>query len=221
MALPKDEVDTTDNAAADTDAKLSNLVNSAVSSHMKRHMKGFGDQLGTMLDERFAAFKPAEPAKPAHGKVSSDIEPNAELEQMRNELKAQSNELKATKLRAAEKEVYADVRTLLAGKVRPEAMDTAIKLLKASGQIKINSRTEVASFKIDDAELDLKEGLTEWLAGEGALFAPAMAPTPARRKVNPANGAPQRGVGGGDGSNLTPAQRTARALAAKGLVLDS
>ena len=204
----------------DADAKLSNLVNSAVTSQLKRHMKGLGDQFGTMLDERFAAFKPAAPAAPVVEPAKGAAAPAADAASGVNDEVAQLRaDLKATKLRAVEKEVYADVRSLLAGKVRPEAMDTAIKLLKASGQIKINSRTEVASFKIDDAELDLKEGLTEWLAGEGALFAPALAP--ARRKVNPANGAPQRGVGGGDGSNLTSAQKASRALAAKGLVLDS
>ena len=204
----------------DADAKLSNLVNSAVTSQLKRHMKGLGDQFGTMLDERFAAFKPVAPAAPVVEPAKGAAAPAADAASGVNDEVAQLRaDLKATKLRAVEKEVYADVRSLLAGKVRPEAMDTAIKLLKASGQIKINSRTEVASFKIDDAELDLKEGLTEWLAGEGALFAPALAP--ARRKVNPANGAPQRGVGGGDGSNLTSAQKASRALAAKGLVLDS
>ena len=220
MALPKDEVDTTDNAAADTDAKLSNLVNSAVTSQLKRHMKGLGDQFGTMLDERFAAFKPAAPAAPVVEPAKGAAAPAADAANGVNDEVAQLRaDLKATKLRAVEKEVFADVRSLLAGKVRPEAMDAAVKLLKAGGQIKINARTEAVSFKTEDGEVELKDGITEWLAGEGALFAPALAP--ARRKVNPANGAPQRGVGGGDTSNLTPAQRSARALQAKGLVLDS
>lgn len=201
----------------DADAKLSNLVNSAVTSQLKRHLGKHESQLATMLDERFAAFKPAAPVvEPAKGAAAPAADAangvNDEVAQLRADLKA-------TKLRAVEKEVYADVRSLLAGKVRPEAMDAAVKLLKAGGQIKINARTEAVSFKTEDGEVELKDGITEWLAGEGALFAPALAP--ARRKVNPANGAPQRGVGGGDGSNLTPAQRTARALAAKGLVLDS
>jgi len=213
---------TQEDTEVDADAKLSNLVNSAVTSQLKRHMKGLGDQFGTMLDERFAAFKPTAPAAPVVEPAKGATAPAADAANGVNDEVAQLRaDLKATKLRAVEKEVYADVRSLLAGKVRPEAMDAAVKLLKAGGQIKINARTEAVSFKTEDGEVELKDGITEWLAGEGALFAPAMAPTPARRKVNPANGAPQRGVGGGDGSNLTPAQRTARALAAKGLVLDS
>lgn len=211
---------TQEETEVDADTKLSNLVNSAVTSQLKRHMKGFGDQFGVMLDERFAAFKPAAPAAPVVEQDKGKAAPAADAANGVNDEVAQLRaDLKATKLRAVEKEVYADVRSLLAGKVRPEAMDAAVKLLKAGGQIKINARTEAVSFKTDDGEIDLKDGITEWLAGEGALFAPT--PAPARRKVNPANGAPQRGVGGGDVSNLTSAQKASRALQAKGLVLDS
>lgn len=205
--------------ADDADTKLSNLVNSAVASHLKRHMKGLGDQFGTMLDERLSAFKPAEPAKPAPGKVSSDIEPNAEVEQLRNELKTQRDELKAQKIRGFEKEVFADVRSLLTGKVRPEAMDTAIKLLKADGSIKIDARDGSATMKTADGVVDLSDGIAAWLSGEGALLSlPANAKKPL---VRGPHRAPVRPVGDGGGNeNLTPAQRSARALQARGLVLD-
>jgi len=200
----------------DADAKLANLVNSAVTSQLKRHMKGFNDTLGSMLDEKLSAFKPTEPAKPSPGKVSSDIDPNAEVEQLRNELKSQRDELKAQKIRGFEKEVFADVRSLLAGKVRPEAMDTAIKLLRADGSIKIDARDGTATMKTADGVVDLSDGIAAWLSGEGALLAvPAMAKKPL---VRGPHRAPPRPIGAGNEA-LSPAQKTAQQLSALGLSL--
>lgn len=194
----------------DADTKLSNLVNSAVASHLKRHTKGFADQLGTMLDERLAAFKPAAPAA-APGNAAPAADPMQEVEKLRGELKAQ-------KVRAAEKEVFADVRSYLSGKVRPEAMDTAIKLLKADGSIKVDARDSSAKVKHAElGDLDLHEGLSEWLKGEGAIFAPVQA-----AKKPPIKGphrAPVRGNGGAETETLTPAQKSLQALQARGLSL--
>lgn len=194
----------------DADTKLSNLVNSAVSSHLKRHMKGFGDQLGTMLDERLSAFKPAAPAA-APGNAAPAADPMQEVEKLRGELKAQ-------KMRAAEKEVFVDVRSQLVGKVRPEAMDTAIKLLKADGLIKIDARDSSVKMKHSElGDLDLSEGLSEWLKGEGSIFAPSQS---ARKPpVRGPNRAPVRVSVGNDTENLTPAQKTQRMLQARGLSL--
>jgi hypothetical protein len=210
----------TENNAAETetvDPKLANLVNSAVSSQLKRHMKGFGDQFGALLDEKLAALRttsaPAAPAAPAvptnsAGAPAANDETQKEIADLRLELKQQ-------KQRAAEKEVFADVRSLLAGKVRPEAMDTAIKLLKADGLIKINARDGSAMFKHADGDLDLSEGIAEWLKGEGAMFVPA--PTAKKPQIRGPNRAPARLAPGTSDENLTPAQKSLRALSARGL----
>lgn len=205
----------TENNAAETDTavdpKLANLVNSAVSSHLKRHLKVLGDQLGSMLDERLAALQPKPAAQQGQqGATAPDNDPMKEIEKLRGELKTQ-------KQRAAEKEVYADVRSLLTGKVRPEALDTAIKVLRSDGVIKIDARDGTATFKHSElGDIDLNEGLTEWLKGEGALFAPT-----AQAKRTPVRGpsrAPARPTATNDES-LTPAQKTARDLQARGFSL--
>lgn len=205
-----------DNNAADADTavdpKLANLVNSAVSSHLKRHMKGLGDQLGAMLDERLGALQPKTAAQQGQqvSAASPENETQKEIAQLRQELKTQ-------KQRAADKEVYADVRSLLTGKVRPEAMDTAIKVLRSDGVIKIDARDGSATFKHAElGDVDLAEGLNDWLKGEGALFAPQ---TPAKRSpVRGPSRAPARPTAMND-DNLTPAQKTARDLQARGFTL--
>jgi len=196
----------------DADTKLANLVNSAVTSQLKRHMKNLGDQFGSMLDERLAALQPKPAAQQGQqgASAASDSDAMKEVEKLRGELKAQ-------KQRAAEKEVYADVRSILTGKVREEAMDTAIKVLRSDGVIKIDARDGSATFKHSElGDVDLSEGLTEWLKGEGALFAPV-----AQAKRTPVRGASRahaRRTATND-DNLTPAQKTARDLQARGFTL--
>lgn len=199
----------TDTVDVDADKKLANLVNKAVTSQLTRHMKTFGDQFGAVLDERLSAFKAPAPALP--GKAPAEADGNAalaEVEKLRGELTLQ-------KQRTAEKEAYADIRSFLHGKVRPEAMDTAIKVLKADGSIKVNARDGSATMKHAElGTLDVTEGLTEWLKGEGALFAPM--PTGKKPQIKGPHRAPVRPVVAGNES-LTPAQKTAQQLASMGL----
>lgn len=206
------ETNATDQETA-VDPKLANLVNAAVSSQLKRHMKGLGDTIGATLDEKLSALglKP-QPAAPQGGaQAGNESEALKEVEKLRGELKAQ-------KQRAAEKEVFADVRSILSGKVRPEAMDTAIKVLKADGVIKIDARDGTATIKHAElGDLDLNEGLSEWLKGEGALFAPA--PTGKKTPVRGPNRAPARPAPTANDEQLTPAQKSMRDLQARGLSL--
>jgi hypothetical protein len=215
----------TNNTDADEDValdpKIMKAVNQAVTSQLKRATGKLTDSLGTLLDEKLAAFKPAAGAPapdkkdPAGGGAAAgpaaDDGSKAELAQLRADLKAQ-------KLRGLEKETYADVRAFLTGKVKPEALDTAVKLLKADGRIKLDMRTETASYKGDDGDVDVQTGISEWLKADGALF--AAAPAPARPGARPALRAPARPNAGGGGAELTPAQKSAQQLAAKGLTLD-
>jgi len=197
----------------DTDTKLANLVNSAVTSQLKRHMKGLGDSFGSMLDEKIAALNLGKKEQPAPekqpDKQGKEPDTMGEIEKLRGELKAE-------KARAAEKEVFADIRGLLAGKIRPEAMDAAIKVLRADGLVKISARDGSAKFKSSEGDGDVAEGLREWLEGEGAIFAPLPTQTKVKPRITGPSKAPARPVGGGE-ENLTPAQRTQRALQAKGL----
>jgi len=217
MAHEADE--TADNTIdpKDEDQKLAKLVNAAVSSQLKRQMRGLGDSLGAMLDERFTAMGLSGKAQGTTITAPEKDAPNAEIEKLRAELKAQGAEMKAQKLRAFEKEAMIEVKSILTGRIRPEMMETALKVVRANGNIKIDSKDGSATYKSEElGEVDLTEGLMEWIQGEGAVFAP----TQLRQKprvTSPAK-APVRPSNLGD-ENLTPAQRTQRALAAKGLSL--
>lgn len=224
------DVDTETDTETEVDPKLSKLVNQAVTAQLKRSMRGLPDTLGALLDEKLSAFKPsgggaaAEPEKPAKGK-GADGAPaaNEELEQLRADMAAQKKRLADQEVRALEKEAYADVRLALQSKVKPEALDAAVKLLRADGAVKLDVKKGTYAFKGADGELlDLEEGIAEWLKGEGALFVlqqstPGARPKP---KLSAPVRAPARPGGGTNNDNLTPAQRTQNALAAKGLSLN-
>ena len=225
------DVDTeTGDEGGETDPKLVKLVNQAVTGQLKRAMRGHADTLSSLLDEKLAALKPngtgaAPEAKDRTKDKSSDGAPaaNEELEQLRAEMAAQKKKLADQELRALEKEAYADVKAQLQGKVRPEALDMAVKLLRADGAIKLDVKKGTYAFKGPEGELlDIEEGIAEWLKGDGALFvlqqpAPGARPKP---KLSAPVRAPARLGGGSNNDNLTPAQRTANALAAKGLSLN-
>lgn len=225
------DVDTeTGDEGGETDPKLVKLVNQAVTGQLKRAMRGHAATLGALLDEKLAALKPngtgaAPEAKDRTKDKSSDGAPaaNEELEQLRSEMAAQKKKLADQELRALEKEAYADVKAQLQGKVRPEALDMAVKLLRADGAIKLDVKKGTYAFKGPEGELlDIEEGIAEWLKGDGALFvlqqpAPGARPKP---KLSAPVRAPARPGGGSNNDNLTPAQRTANALAAKGLSLN-
>ena len=206
--VTQDENNTNTQEADSLDPKIGNAINAAVASHLKRHMRGLGDQFGSMLDERLSSLGLAKKEAPASQEKPA-ADPMQEVEKLRGELKAQ-------KLKAFEKETFAEVKSILTGKVRPEAMDTALKVLKANGAIKIDSRDGSASFKSELGDVELSEGIAEWLEGEGALFAP-QAPK-MKPRVTGANKAPARPSGVVE-ENLTPAQKTARALQARGMTL--
>ena len=201
----------------DADTKLANLVNSAVTSQLKRHMKNLGDSFGSMLDERLASLnlgKKEEP-KPSKGEEAKDT--NEKESAAMSEIEKLRGELKAEKARAAEKEVFADIRALLVGKVRPEALDMAIKVLKADGLVKINARDGSVKLKSAEGDVELADGLEEWLKSDGAIFAPVPQAKPKPRITGPTK-APSRPASGGSGDEgLTPAQKALRALQAKGL----
>ena len=106
-----------------------------------------------------------------------------ELERFREDMAAQKKKLAEQELRALEKEAYADVKAQLQGKVRPEALDMAVKLLRADGAIKLDVKKGTYAFKGPEGELlVIEEGIAEWLKGDGALFVlqqPAPGGTPA------------------------------------------
>lgn len=225
----KDGANVTGGAGGDdTDAKLTKLVNSAVSTHLKRQMGKLGESFGSMLDEKLAALghikAPKEPdgdGGTANGKAP--IKPkDDDADDVRKELNTLRAELKAEKTKQREREVFVDVKSLLVGKVRPESIETAMKLIKHDGKIVIKANGTVL-YRGEDGDVSLEDGIAEWLSGsEASVFVPAPAPSRVAAK-KPTYGAkvPQRGGNGNGGGeeNLTSAQRANAMLQKKGLSL--
>lgn len=149
-----------------------------------------------------------------------------ELEAIRADLAKQKREVEKIKRETAEKErlatereAFSEVKSRLTGKVRQEALDTVMKLLRADGRIAIEKDGSVLFVDGED-RLDLDEGLEQWLkSSEGSMFVPAPG---GGRQINqggsgrrpPAKPVPRVGNAGG---NLTPAQRAAQRMAKLGL----
>lgn len=161
------EVDneTVDNTS-EADKKLANLVNAAVSSHLKRHLSKFESSILELKDQ-FKA-QPAADASKGTKKKESDDDSLAmrEVEQLKAELKAE-------KARVKEEQAYTSLRNYFSDKVIPERVDIALKLFKADQKVQFR-RDGSAFVKHDNAEFDLEEGAAEWLKSkEAMMFLPA------------------------------------------------
>ncbi|MRG98219.1 hypothetical protein [Polyangium spumosum] len=162
-------------------------MNSAVSAHLKRHLGKLSETIETSLAEKLAGLQQSAPKTKAD---ESDPKPDDDV---RKEMAALKAQLKTEREKAREKEAYAELKAKLADKVRPEALDTALKILKHDGRISLKRDGSVA-FVHEDGEMDLDEGLSEWLKSrEGSMFAPPPNPrSHAAKKPNYGVKAPAR-----------------------------
>lgn len=211
MAVEAEDTDTGDAGGAEgkgaaDDQRIANMVNAAVSGHLKRALpKALADAMETHLapfKERLGSGTKAEPAPKGGDETSSKI---ADLER-----KYQESE----RARAAERvagyqhRAFDTVRGELSGKVRADALDSALKILKADGCIQV--REDGTPFlAMNDQELSITEGVKLFLkTKEGALFLPAPAPAkPGQKgggKFTPRAAAPE--------AKETPMQKTLRMI---------
>jgi hypothetical protein len=199
---------------ADPDVKLGNLVNAAVTAHLKRALPRALEEGVTPLLERFAATLP----KPASTAPAAAPQPGDELATKVAGLEAALNKERtarhAERRAALEEKAYGALRGALTGKVRPEAVETAARLLfKADGRVKV-ADDGTATFKHGDDELDLAGGVAAWLkTPDAALFAPPPAP---KARVVPGRAPPPARPPGAPtaaaGQREDPLQKTLRDL---------
>lgn len=160
------EIETSTNETSEQDKKLANLVNSAVSSHLKRSMGKMNETIESILSEKLTAFQSQSTAQvPSQAKEKSAKE-ESEVAKLRAELAAE-------KRQTLEKDTYSSIKEKLNGKVRPEAIGSVLKILKADSHIDFKKDGPV--FKFDGEELDLDSGLEAWLENseDAKLFKPA------------------------------------------------
>lgn len=164
-----------DNGTSEADKKLGNMINAAVSSHLKRHLSKFESSIlelkesfaATQLDAKHSKATPSvESEKNKKNIVDDDSPAMREVERLKSELNAE-------KARVREEKAYTSLRNYLSDKVLPERVDVALKLFKADG--KVQFRRDGSPFvKHDNEEFDLEEGAAEWLKSkEAMMFLPA------------------------------------------------
>jgi hypothetical protein len=166
--------------SGDADQKLANLVNSVVSSHLKRSLGKALDEAIAPLREQFSAQRTTTDA-PKSPKGGDEV--SQRIAALEAELSDERKARKAEQSKAREDKAYLDLRAELTGKVRPEALDHAVTVLRAHGKVKVSADGRV-SFKHADADYDLQEGVAEWVRSKDAsLFVPP--PAPSAKKIIP------------------------------------
>jgi hypothetical protein len=203
-----------DGGGAADDQRIANMVNAAVSGHLKRVLpKTISDLMETHIAPiREHLTKQGGPA-PAQGGQGGGAPqggaPAGDDKYAALERKFQESE----KARAAERmqghkaRAFDGVRGVLAGKARPDAIEAALKVLKADDRIGV--REDGSAFILDgDEEVTIEEGVKRFMKSkEGALFAPAPIPSARRTagpKLNP-RGAPTE-------RTESPAERSLRMI---------
>lgn len=151
-------------------------LDAAVSAHIKRALGGLPGMIDAAiapLREQFAA-RGAAPAKPEGGTPAAGDGVAGELAALKAQLKAQNDQAASERKAAREANAFQSLRTALAGKVRPEAVDAAAKLV-----FHADKRVQVAddgtiTFKHGEADYSLAEGVAAYLKSpDAALFLPA------------------------------------------------
>jgi hypothetical protein len=185
-----DTGDTTTTPAGINPQDLANLVNSAVSAHLKRHEAKQSETLKSLIAESLKAYQPPqtqqeEPETSKRGKVDPQVAAlTAKVEEfqraaLESEKRAQAAETKARGDRA-----FGELRSTLAGKVRPDVVDGLAKLLYHGEQkVEVDEngnvlfkvrRAPLPGFPEEDALMPLSDGVEQYLKSkEAAAFLPA------------------------------------------------
>ena len=208
---------------SESDKKLANLVNSAVSSHIKRALPKYLEEAITphmsKLQEMMSQSRQPEPSKSATQPAQpsgADPEVMKQLESLQNQLKKEQETRARERQQARQDKAFADVRSELVGKVRPEAIDHVLKVMAHDRLIDVDSSAMV-SVKVGEDLLPLKDGVAEYLKRkENAIFLPAPGySAPAKKPGMPQQRqVPQRQApsGGQQPEREDPLQKTLRQL---------
>ncbi len=213
--------------AADADKaleeRINKTVNSALTSHLKRIKAGItAEDLEKHLEEREKALaerreKEEEERRKKEGGGDKHAPELVSLKKQNEELRKRLDSLDKEAAQAKEEKKAAEERSLLAemlaeGGVKDARVRHAVNYLRGEGLVRRTDKGELVFVKRargGDEELDLGEGIAEWLKTEdGKHFLPPTnaggAGTETRRKAGGRNANDQE----------TPKARAAAALAA-------
>lgn len=163
-------VDPTVAAPALPDQAQIDVINAAVSAHLKRHLAG----LPGMIDAAIAPLREqftARGDKPAGTPAATGAD---DVAQLKAQLKAIQDQSYAERKASRESKAFQDLRAELSGKVRPEGVDALAKLIMHADKRVAVADDGAITFKHGDADYTLREGVAAYLKSpEAAMFIPA------------------------------------------------
>ena len=169
-----------------TQQDLSRMVNQAITSHLKR--LDFDSKITSAIEQSLSSLKENTSKKDSTSVPGSD---NSEVAALKKQLEALQTQIKEKDAKAAaqlkasrEKDAFSQLRTMLGGKVRPEAVDSVAKLLfHADKKIKVGDEGEM-SWLNGDEEISIEDGIKQYLkTKEASMYLPA--PTAAKTLKKP------------------------------------
>lgn len=159
------------------DQKLSNVVNSAVASQLKRHLSKLPELIESQLAPLREQFAPKAPETPKTTQ-GGDSEALKAIDDLKAQLKTERDTAAKERRIAREEKAFNELRSELNGKVRPEAVDILARLLfQADRRVVVPDDGPIA-FKLGEVEYSLQDGLAEYFRSskEAAFFLPPPAP---------------------------------------------
>jgi hypothetical protein len=165
-------------------------------------------QIKAEMDAKYEALLAARPAadKPAGTPTGAD-----DVAQLKAQLKAMQDQSYAERKASREGKAFQDLRSELAGKVRPEGVEWLAKhIMHADKRVQVADDGAI-TFKHGEADYNLREGVAAYLKSpEAAMFIPAPNGTAQR----PGARVPARTtVTGAPPADETPMAKTLRLLA--------
>jgi len=187
--MTEEEIRASASAQAEADKRVADIVNAAVTSHLKRSEKSQAEFFSKLLEEKLKTLVPPpaeekEKAASSHGKPSPEM---AAMQQKLDDLAKLTNEANERATKAEEKRreehTYGTVRSLLKD-VRPELQEVAARDLFYSQKRITYDEQGKALFKgrripapgmaEEEVDLPLQDGISQWLKSkEAAPFLPA------------------------------------------------
>lgn len=172
--------------------EIGNIVNAAVSSHLKRSLGTAIETALKPITEKLNAAPPAPVADADEGQRKGKQNPELlamakQLEEMKSELKVRDERVAAAEKKTREERAFSELRSSLEGKVRPELLDMVAKhLFVVEGRVEVDengnplfksSRVPYTGADPEELRLPLKAGVEDFLKSDSAKpFLPAPNP---------------------------------------------
>lgn len=182
----KPEEDLEEKTVALTEARINEMLTAALTSRDKKMEKRFSDLLAPLV-EKFSAEKVEKVESTSSDKEDPKYQALLKkLESMEKQVKEKQESSDKLARSVREKEGFSQFKSLLNGKVRPDAVESVAKLLfHADKKVSIDDDGKL-SWNDGDAQIDVDSGIKSYLKSkEASIFLPA--PVAKQAQSKPSN----------------------------------